>query len=143
MRLSRLVCLLAVTLAAGACGGPTGKDIENDLEKQLQSVSGPWIGASQSLTLSFQLQEGAGNAVSGSGTMKETAAAAAVPITVTGTFQRPQLSLTFSGMAFEGRTGVQGTFQGSYTTVGGISAPLQLTATGGYSKNVTILLQED
>jgi hypothetical protein len=142
MRLSRVFCLLALTLAAGACGGPTGDDIENDLEKQLQSVAGPWIGVSPSLTLNFQLQQGAGGAVSGSGTMKETAAANAVPITVTGTFQRPQLSLTFSGMAFEGRTGVQGTFQGSYTTVGGISAPLQLTATG-YSKNVVILLQEN
>jgi hypothetical protein len=72
--------------------------------------------------------------------MKEAAAANSVPISVTGTFQRPQLSLTFSGMTFEGRA-VQGTFQGSYTTVGGISAPLQLTATG-YSKSVTILLQE-
>jgi hypothetical protein len=141
MRLSRLFCLLALTLATAACGGPTGEDIDNDLEKQLQSVAGPWIGASQSLTLSFQLHVGAGGAVSGSGTMKETAAASSVPITVTGTFQRPQLSLTFSGMTFEGRA-VQGTFQGSYTTVGGISAPLQLTATG-YSKNVVILLQED
>jgi hypothetical protein len=137
MRLSRLFCLLALTLATAACGGPTGEDIDNELEKQLQSVAGPWIGASQSLTLSFQLQEGAGGAVSGSGTMKETA-----PITVTGTFQRPQLSLTFSGMTFEGRA-VQGTFQGSYTTVGGISAPLQLTGAGGYSKNVVILLQEN
>jgi len=143
MRLSRLLCLLALTLAAGACSlFPTGEDIENELEARLRSVAGPWTGASPSLTLSFQLQEGSGGAVSGSGTMKETAAASAVPITVTGTFQRPQLSLTFSGMAFEGRTGVQGTFQGSYTTVGGISGPLHLTATG-YSKDVTILLLED
>ena len=76
----------------------------------------------------------------GPGTMKETAAPGTVPITVTGTFQRPQLSLTISGMTFEGRA-VEGTFQGSYTTVGGISAPLRLSATG-YSKDVTILLQE-
>jgi hypothetical protein len=142
MRLSRLFGLLALTLTAAACGGPTEQDIENELERQLRSVAGPWTGASPTLTLDFQLQEGAGNTVSGSGTMKETAAAGTVPITVTGTFQRPQLSLTISGMAFEGRTGVQGTIQGSYTTVGGISAPLQLTATG-YSRNVTILLQEN
>lgn len=141
MRFPRLVSLLALTLAVGACGGPTGEDIENELERQLRSVAGPWTGTSPTLTLDFQLQEGAGNAVSGSGTMKETAAAGTVPITITGTYQRPQLSLTFSGMTFEGRA-VQGTFQGSYTTVGGISAPLQLTATG-YSKAVTILLQED
>ncbi|HLM66504.1 MAG TPA: hypothetical protein VK358_03210, partial [Longimicrobium sp.] len=106
----------------------------------LRSVAGPWTGSSPTLTLDFQLQEGAGNAVSGSGTMKETAAPGTVPITVTGTFQRPQLSLTITGMTFEGRA-VQGTFQGSYTTVGGISAPLHLTATG-YSRDVTILLQE-
>ncbi|HEU4456778.1 MAG TPA: hypothetical protein VFR81_27165, partial [Longimicrobium sp.] len=85
--------------------------------------------------------QGAGGAVTGSGTMKETAVSGTVPITLTGTYQRPLLTLTISGMTFEGRA-VQGSFQGSYTTVGGISAPLQLTATG-YSKAVTILLQED
>lgn len=140
MRLRRSCWLLALTLAAGACGGPTGEDIENELERELQSVAGPWGGSSATLTLDFALQEGTGNTVSGSGTMKETAAPGTVPITVTGTFQRPQLSLTFSGMTFEGRA-VQGTFQGSYTTVGGISGPLRLTATG-YSRDVTILLQE-
>lgn len=139
MRPARALLLLALTLAT-ACGGPTGEDIENELESQLRSVAGPWVGTSSALTLDFQLQQGAGNAVSGSGTMKEAAASSSVPITVTGTFQRPQLSLTFSGMTFEGRA-VQGTFQGSYTTVGGISAPLHLTATG-YSRDVTILLQE-
>jgi hypothetical protein len=139
MRPIRIALLLVVALA-GACGGPTGDDIENDLERQLRSVAGPWTGTSAALTLDFQLQQGAGNAVSGSGTMKETAAAGTVPITVTGTFQRPQLSLTFTGMTFKGRA-VQGTFQGSYTTAGGISAPLQLTATG-YSRDITILLQE-
>ncbi len=140
MRLPRISALLALTLVAGACGGPTSEDIENDLERQLRSVAGPWVGFSPSLTLDFQLQEGAGTAVSGSGTMKESVVAAAVPITISGTYQRPQLSLTIDGMRFEGRE-VQGTFQGSYTSVGGISAPLQLTATG-YSRNVTILLQE-
>lgn len=140
MRLSRPVLLLALTLAAGACGGPTGEDIENDLEQELRSVAGAWAGSSPALTLEFQLQEGTGNTVSGSGTMKEAAAPGTVPITVTGTFGRPQLSLTISGMTFEGRT-VQGTFQGSYTSAGGISAPLHLTATG-YSRDVTVLLQE-
>jgi hypothetical protein len=141
MRLARLFCLFALALAAGACGGPTGEDIENDLEKRLKSVAGPWTGAAPALTLNFQLQEGAGGAVSGSGTMKETAVANPVPITVTGTYQQPLLTLTFSGMVFEGRA-VQGTLQGSYTTVGGISAPLHFTATG-YTKDVTILLQEN
>lgn len=139
MRKPHLFLLLALTLG-GACGDSTGGGIDNDLERQLSSVAGPWVGVSTELTLDFQLQEGAGNAVSGSGTMKEAAAANAAPITVTGTFQRPQLSLTISGMTFEGRA-VQATFQGSYTTVGGISAPLHLTATA-YSRDITILLQE-
>lgn len=139
MRLSRIIPLLVVTLAAGACL-PTGEDIEAEIEAALQSVAGPWTGASPTLMLDFELQQGTGNAVSGSGTMREAAAAAAVPITVTGTFQRPQLALTFSGMTFEGRA-VQGTFTGSYKSVGGITAPLQLRATG-YSKEVMILLQE-
>ncbi|HYH78680.1 MAG TPA: hypothetical protein VEX86_02760 [Longimicrobium sp.] len=141
MRLPRLFGLLAFTLAAGACIGPTGEEIENELERQLRSVAGPWVGTSTVLALEFQLQEGAGNVVSGSGTMREAAAPASVPITVTGTFQRPQLSLTIDGMNFEGRT-VQGTVQGNYTTVGGISAPLRLTGTGGYTRDITILLQE-
>jgi hypothetical protein len=139
MRFSRIIPLLVVTLAAGACL-PTGEDIENEIETHLRSVAGPWVGTSATLSLEFQLQQGAGNSVTGSGTMKEAAVANSVPITITGTFQRPQLGLVFSGMTFEGRA-VQGTFQGSYTSVGGISGPLQLRATG-YSKDVTILLQE-
>lgn len=139
MRLLRCLPLLALGLAVTSCL-PTDEDIDNELERQLESVAGPWNGVSPTLTLDFQLQEGTGNTVSGSGSMKETAAANSVPITVTGTFQRPALSLTFTGMNFEGRA-VQGTFQGSYTAVGGISGPLHLTA-AGYSKDVTILLQE-
>ena len=57
-----------------------------------------------------------------------------------GTFQRPKLSLTISGMTYEGKA-VQGTFQGNYTTAGGVSGPLHLVGTG-YSKNLTVLLQE-
>jgi hypothetical protein len=132
--------LLVVLLAAGGCLWPTDEDIENELERELRSVSGPWIGVSPTLALTFQLTEGTGNSVSGSGTSRETPTSATVPITVTGTFQRPQLSLTFSGMSVDGRT-VQGTFQGSYTTTGGISGPLHLTATG-YSRDINVLLQE-
>lgn len=132
--------LLVFLLSAAGCLWPTDEDIENEQERQLRSVSGAWIGISPTITLNFNLAEGTGNSVSGSGTMREAAAPTSVPITVTGTFQRPQLSLTFSGMSYEGRA-VQGTFQGSYTTTGGISAPLHLTATG-YSADVTILLQE-
>ena len=141
MRLFRRLPLLAFALALTSCSlWPTDEDIENELERQLRSVSGAWTGTSPTLTLNFQLSEGTGTSVSGTGTMKETAAPSTVPITVTGTFSRPTLSLTFTGMNFEGRA-VQGTFQGSYTTVGGISGPVHLTATG-YTKDVNILLQE-
>jgi hypothetical protein len=140
MRLLHSRWLLALTLAVAACDGPTLEDIEKDLERQLSSVEGPWTGTSPTLTLDFQLTEGAGNAVSGTGTMKEAGAANAMPINVTGTFLLPQLSLTFTKMVYEGRA-VQGTFQHSYTTVGGMNGQLHLTGTA-YSKDVTILLQE-
>ena len=140
MRLLRPSFLLAAVAAVAACAGPTQQDIENDLERELQSVTGPWVANSPPLTLDFELQAGAGTAVSGTGFMKEAAAPTTVPITVTGTFQRPVLSLTITGMTFEGRA-VQATFQGSYTTVGGISGPLHLTGSA-YSRDITILLQE-
>ncbi|HEX8244831.1 MAG TPA: hypothetical protein VF541_15090 [Longimicrobium sp.] len=133
--------LLALAVTASGCAGPTEQDINHELDAQLRSVAGPWTGTSASLTLAFQLSQGPGTAVSGSGTMKETAAPGSVPITLTGTFQRPVLSLTISGMVFEGRA-VQGTIEGSYTTVAGISQPLRLTGTG-YAREITILLQEN
>jgi hypothetical protein len=141
MRLPHPRWLLApvLALAAASCL-PTAEDIDGELERQIRSVAGPWDGTSPTLTLSFELQEGAGGAVSGSGTAKESSVAGTVPITVTGTYQRPALSLTISGMNYEGRA-VQGTFQGNYTTVAGISAKLHLAATG-YAKDVDILLQE-
>ena len=138
-----LIVLLAVVVGVPACGlhTPTEQEINDSIEKELRAVDGSWMGTSAPLTLSFQLSQGAGNTVSGSGTMKETAAASPVPITITGTFQRPVLSLTISGMMFEGHA-VQGTIQGSYTTIGGISAPLQLTG-AGYARDVTVLLSEN
>jgi hypothetical protein len=142
MRLTSLLLLgFVAVMPACVSGGPTQKDIEDDLENRLRSVAGPWTGTSAPLTLSFQLSDGAGTTVTGTGTMKEATAPASVPITLTGTFTRPALSLTISGMVFEGRS-VQGTVQGSYTTVGGISAPLRLTGDGGYTREITILLQE-
>ena len=140
MRLFRPRWLLVALLATAGCLWPTDEDIDNAQEQQLRSVAGPWVGVSPTLTLNCQLTEGTGNTVSGSGTMKETAAANSVPITVLGTFERPFLSLNISGMNFEGHA-LQGAISGSYTTTGGISAPLHLTGTG-YSKDVTILLQE-
>jgi hypothetical protein len=136
-----LLCLGAVIPACSS--GPTEQEIIDELEQRLQSVEGGWTGTASGgsqLTLDFQLQAGAGNAVSGSGTMREQPGAATVPVTVTGTFNRPALSLTFSGMTYQGHA-VQGTISGSYTSVGGVSGNLLLTGTG-YSSTVQLLLQE-
>lgn len=124
-------------------GGPTEKDITDSLDAELRSVAGDWIGVANvqnSIRLEFTLQEGSNGQVSGTGTMKEGNAPSAVPITVTGTFQRPMLSLTFNGMVYESHQ-VKGVAQGSYTTVGGIGTTLTLTGTA-YSRDVAILLQE-
>ncbi len=138
-----LLVLMTTSCGGGGGGyGPTGQDIDNSLKEMLQSVSGNWTGlgsAPNIITLEFKLTESNGM-VSGTGTMKEENAAASVPITITGTFQRPVLTLAFSGMVYESRQ-VSGTMQGSYTTVGGIGAPLKMTATG-YAKDVAVLWQE-
>jgi hypothetical protein len=143
MRVSVLAAALFLCAGIGACWSPTEEEIDQGLEQQLRSVEGGWTGTASGgsqLTLDFQLQEGAGNAVSGSGTMREQPGAATVPITVTGTFNRPALSLTISGMTYQGHA-VQGTISGNYTTVGGVLGNLQLTGTG-YSASVQVLLQE-
>ncbi len=143
----RTVSLRAFVLGSlliGACGyGPTEEDINRGLEDILASVSGEWTGSSTGtnpVTLAFTLSQGGNGAVTGSGTLKETNAASSVPITISGSYQRPVLTLKFTGMVYEGRA-VEGTFQGNYTTVGGVASSLQLTAPG-YSKALQVLLQE-
>ena len=109
---------------------------------QLRSVAGPWIGVSpgQTVALAFRLTEAAGGQVTGTGTMQERGAPTGVPITITGSYQRPELALTFAGMVYEGRA-VTGAFRGRYTTVGGVADSLALTGEG-YAKRVAVLLQE-
>ncbi len=143
----RTVSLRAAVLASillGACGyGPTEEDINRGLEDILASVNGTWTGSgteTNPITLAFTLTQGGNGAVNGSGTMKETNAASSVPITISGSYQRPVLTLRFTGMVYEGKT-VEGNFQGNYTTVGGVGNSLQLTAPG-YSKALQVLLQE-
>lgn len=139
----RAASAAALLLVLAGCGGPTEQDIEDSLEETLSSVAGNWVGVSAGpppLRLDFQLQEASNGQVSGSGTMMEEGVAAGFVITVSGTYHRPMLSLTFSGMSYEGRS-VQGTIAGNYASAGGISTTLQLSGTG-YSRSLTILLQE-
>lgn len=147
MRSMTIAAGALVVLMSASCGGgsawPTGQEINNSLEATLRSVSGDWTGVTNipnAITLEFKLQEGANGQVTGTGTMKEANAPAAVPITVTGTFQRPMLTLNFDGIVYESHQ-AKGTAQGSYTTVGGIGTTLTLTAPG-YSRDIPILLQE-
>jgi hypothetical protein len=131
------------TSCGGGGGWPTEQDINNSLDATLRSVAGDWIGIANvpnAIRLEFRLQEGANGQVSGTGSMKEENAPSAVPITVSGTYQRPVLTLTFDGIVYESHQ-VKGFAQGSYTTVGGVGTTLTLTAPG-YSREVAILLQE-
>jgi hypothetical protein len=143
-RISFAVCaLFVVTATSCGGGGPTEQDINNSLEGTLRSVAGDWIGIANvpnAIRLEFTLAEGANGQVSGTGTMKEGSAPAPVPITVSGTFQRPTLTLVFDGIVYESHK-AQGRANGSYTTVGGIATTLTLSAPG-YSREVAILLQE-
>jgi hypothetical protein len=147
MRSVSIAAAVLVTLMSTSCGGgggwPNEQDISNSLEATLRSVSGDWTGvanAPNALRLEFRLQDGANGQVSGSGTIKETSTSPAIPVTVTGSFQRPTLTLTFEGIVYESRL-VKGVVQGTYTTVGGIATTLMLTAPG-YSREIPILLQE-
>lgn len=149
-RLSIVAAALAVLLntacgggGGGGLGGPTAQEINDSLEAILRSAAGDWTGVANgpnAMRLEFRLHEGSNNQVSGSGTMKEASAASAVPITISGTFHRPTLTLAFDGMVVESHK-VIGVAQGNYTTVGGIGATLILTAPGN-SRELAILLQE-
>ncbi len=146
----RSVAVAAVfVLMNASCGGggantfPTEQEIVNSLDATLKSVAGDWTGlvnGPNGVTFEFKLQEGANGQVSGTGTMKEENVAAAVPITVNGTYQRPVLTLTFNGIVYEGHHAI-GTLQGNYTTVGGIATTMTISGTG-YTRNLNVLLQE-
>jgi hypothetical protein len=150
MRIRSFAVAALTVLMSASCGGgggvstfPTEQEINSSLDATLKSVAGDWIGivnGPNGVSLAFKLQEGANGQVSGTGTMKEENVAAAVPITVTGTYQRPLLTLTFTGMVYEGHQAT-GTLQGNYTTVGGIATTMTLTGTG-YTRNLNVLLQE-
>ncbi len=148
MRSFSITAAAIFVLMTTACGGsnlagPTGEDIAKSMEADLKSVAGDWIGVNagpNTIRLDFKLQEASNGQVTGTGTMKEENAPAAVPITITGTFVRPNLTLVFNGMVYETHQ-VQGAAQGAYISVGGVATKLTLTGTG-YSREVNILLQE-
>lgn len=145
--LSRPLSLGALAVLAACSVWPTGEDIERGLEAQLQSVAGSWSavhvtgdGSPPALTMSFRLAEAAGGQVTGAGGMQERGQAALGTVVVDGSFTRPDLSLSFDGMTYEGRS-VRGTFHGRYVTAAGVADTLVLTA-AGYTRRLPMLLQE-
>ena len=131
-----------------ACASPLAPDgdsvtdsINRTIEETLRSAQGPWTGvvAGGSIWLEFSLTQAADGRLQGTGSMRE-AGAGNVPISVSGTYNRPTLSLTFAGMVIGGRE-VSGTFAEAYTSSSGVFGPLRLTAEN-YSGSLPLLLQE-
>lgn len=142
--LSSSVAVVLMLAVSGCALGPTEQEIADSLERALRSVSGDWHGASfgaNAMALDLRLHEDSNGNVTGTGTMTESGAGSVVPITVSGTYRRPVLALTFIGLQYEAER-VQGSLEGEYTSVGGISTTLFLTGPGS-SKAVAILLQEE
>jgi hypothetical protein len=146
--LSRISLHAGLILLLASCGtSPTEAEIISSLEdadeRAVRSVAGLWLGVAQwpeTMKLEFVLGQGSPGQVSGSGTMRESAEASPVPITVQGTYQRPNLVLTFSGVVYDGNP-VTATFAGRYERAAGIMDSLRITGEG-YSKAIELLLQE-
>jgi hypothetical protein len=113
--------------------------MEEMIDDELRSVAGPWNSRIGNSVLEFSLTQAPDGRVQGTGTMRE-GVSAPVPIAVSGTYRRPNLSLTFTGIVFEGRE-VVGTFDGAYTSIFGVQSTLRLTAEG-YSKSLFLMLSE-
>jgi hypothetical protein len=143
MRLSGAIPTLMVLFVAAGCSlWPTGDDIDDAIEQELRSVAGSWHGqtsGSNQVVLDLQLSE-SGSQVTGTGTMTEQAVGTPVAVTVTGTFNRPALSLTISGMSYEGHA-VTGTFQTQYNNIV-VGGSLVLTGTG-YTRTLDLIISED
>jgi hypothetical protein len=144
----RQVILPGILLVLPACTptGPTGPEIEDTLQRQTEdatwSVAGPWTGvaAGGAIRFQFSLTQAPEGQVQGTGTMREANAEADIPIRVSGTYNRPNLSLTFTGMVYEGRE-VSGTFAEAYMALAGVGGSLRLTGED-YARSLFLLLQE-
>lgn len=139
----RNTALLAM-LMLGACvppTGPTQDDIEEDLRQRTATMAGTWKGSSTGrdldlLTLQVTLTQ-TGTSVRGAGAMGERGVAGTRPVTVSGTYYKPDAALTISGMQFEGRT-VTGTIR-AVNFLGSLSDTLVLTGEG-YERKLPVYL---
>ena len=141
LRRLRLLLLSAAFVLEACVPGVTEADIERSINEELSSVSGDWTGIATGVSLAFTLTESTSGALVGTGTWQSASGATSqVPITLSGTYQRPVLTLAIEGIVHEGRS-VRGAFRGSYSTIGGVSDTLVLTG-AGYERRLSVLLQE-
>ena len=114
---STVQCLGIVSLLS-ACDVTT-PTVEGELTRQtedaVRSAAGPWVGLNPSITMRFSLTEAPNGQLQGTGRMRQPNVEGDVPITVSGTYNRPNLSLIFAGMVFDGHD-VSGTFGPECTT---------------------------
>ena len=145
VRRSVVLCGFLILPACSGPVGPTGQEIENSLaratEDATRSAEGPWKGfVGSSITLDFSLTQSVDGRLQGTGTMREGQAPAGVPIAVSGSYNRPNLALTFTGMVYEGRN-VEGTFAAPYTSFLGVNGTLRLTS-DNYARSLNLSLRE-
>lgn len=144
--LRTFILLCNLPILASCTPWPTGPEMEDALRRQteetLRSAAGPWHGVASGgvVRFEFSLTERPDAQLLGTGTIREADAAAAMPITVAGSYNRPNLSLTFSGMVYEGRA-VVGSFVASYDSFTGVNGTLRLTG-ADYAKSLALFLQE-
>lgn len=143
------VALGTLLFCLPGCGGfptfPTQEELEEELERaeenRLRAVDGDWtgFGLPNSVSIRFRLVQN-GQQVIGNGWYVDANGSNSYPITVTGTFMRPTLSLSFVGIMFQGLS-VTGQFVADYESSGGIYAPLRLVGEG-VSTQFELFLQE-
>jgi hypothetical protein len=144
----KIAFIVVSSIALLACGPtfPSGEDIEQALEDEKASVEGPWGGfallaqGENTITFRFSLRQLSGGRVEGNGTTKEFNAQNPVPILVTGTFERPMLSLTFSNMIYENRA-LAGELRDNYGGISVGSSGMRLTG-DGYTRTIPVQLSE-
>ena len=142
----QVVALCALTiLPACNAAGPLSPSVEETLNRQieetLRSAHGPWWGRTNGgLRLEFLVTQASDGQLRGTGTMRPAEGVPPVPIAVSGRYDRPNLSLTFTGMVYENRE-VIGAVAVTYTQFAGFLCPLTLTA-DNYERTLSLFLQE-
>ena len=141
----RQIGVLGIVSLLSACDVTTPTmegEFTRRTEDAVRSAAGPWVAVNPSITIRFSLTEAPNGQLQGTGRMRKPNVEGDVPITVSGTYNRPNLSLTFTGMVFDGHD-VSGTFGPEvYNSFAGVSGTLTLTGQN-YARSLPLLLQEE